>query len=121
VISTVTAATQLLFGLFSRTTTVRKQHEVIAEIEWHSWSSSKLRFNGTEVKTQNFIPARGYLRRGRYLRVPDRLSDFRILDRNYVFTGADGRSYRWDLHRSVVVVSAPQFFRCHDFLLTFRF
>jgi hypothetical protein len=48
---------------FFNTTTIRKGREVIAEIEWHSWSSSKLRFNGTEVETQNFIPARGYLRR----------------------------------------------------------
>lgn len=75
------------FGLFNRTTTIQKRREVIAEIEWRSWSSSKLRFNGTEVETQNFIPARGYLRR------------------KYVFTGPDDRSYRWDLHRNVVVLS----------------
>lgn len=75
------------FGFFNRTTTIRKGREVIAEIEWHSWFSSKLRFNGTEVETEDFIPARGFLRR------------------KYVFTGPDGRSYRWDLHRSVVVLS----------------
>ncbi|KAG1754296.1 hypothetical protein EDB19DRAFT_1902450 [Suillus lakei] len=75
------------FRFFDRTTTIRKQREDMAEIEWHSWSSSKLRFRGTEVLTADFIPARGWSRQ------------------KYVFTGPDGRPYRWDIQRGVVVLS----------------
>ncbi|KIK42580.1 hypothetical protein CY34DRAFT_804828 [Suillus luteus UH-Slu-Lm8-n1] len=73
------------FGFFKSTTTIQKGSEVIAEIEWHSWSSSKLRFNGTEVEAEKFITFGGYL------------------NQKFVFTGPDGRSYRWDQHHNLVL------------------
>jgi len=56
-----------------RTTTIQKirpnvdqyhmpdQFDVMGEIEWHTFSSSKFRFGGTEVKTKEFIPEKGLL------------------------------------------------------------
>jgi hypothetical protein len=49
------------FGFFTRTTTIHKGSGIIAEIEWNSWSSSLLRFNGTEVEAERFIPMGGYI------------------------------------------------------------
>jgi hypothetical protein len=43
-------------GLFS---TVHDQFDVIGEIEWHTFTSSKFRFGGTEVATKKFIPSKG--------------------------------------------------------------
>ncbi|KAG1778517.1 hypothetical protein EV702DRAFT_1093804 [Suillus placidus] len=83
----------------SRTTTIQKikpsdgqhhmqdQFDVLGEIEWHAFTSSKFRFRGTEVETKAFIPKRG------------------LLGRKRVFTGPDGRPYRWDLKSKVVVLS----------------
>ncbi|KAG0696213.1 hypothetical protein DFH29DRAFT_952080 [Suillus ampliporus] len=86
------------FRLGVRTTTIQKikpnddmsmrdQFEVMGEIEWHTFASSKFRFGGTEVATKDFIPRRGWRGRKR------------------VFTGPDGCSYRWDLQFRVVVLS----------------
>ncbi|KAG1756307.1 uncharacterized protein EDB91DRAFT_1076368 [Suillus paluster] len=86
------------FRLGVRTTTIHKikpnddnsrmqdQFEIMGEIEWHTFASSKFRFGGTEVETKNFIPNRGWMGRKR------------------VFIGPDGRSYRWDLQDKVVVL-----------------
>ncbi|KAG1718611.1 hypothetical protein EDD22DRAFT_983527 [Suillus occidentalis] len=73
------------FGFFTRTTTIHKGSEIIAEIEWNSWSSSLFRFNGTEVEAENFISMGGYI------------------NKKFVFTGPDGRSYRWDLQHKLVL------------------
>ncbi|KAG1836859.1 hypothetical protein F4604DRAFT_1660508 [Suillus subluteus] len=82
-----------------RTTTIWKvkpnddQHhmqdrfDVLGEIEWHTFASSKFRCGGTEVETKEFIPKRG------------------LLGRQRVFIGADSRPYRWDLKSRVVVLS----------------
>ncbi|KAG2110580.1 uncharacterized protein F5147DRAFT_574421 [Suillus discolor] len=87
------------FRLGTRTTTIQKikpndnrdhmhdQFDVLGEIEWHTFVSSKFRFHGTEVNTEEFIPKRG------------------LWDRKRVFTGPDGRPYRWDLKSRVVVLS----------------
>ncbi|KAG2058665.1 hypothetical protein BDR06DRAFT_949902 [Suillus hirtellus] len=87
------------FRLGTRTTTIQKikpndnrdhmydQFDVLGEIEWHTFVSSKFRSHGTEVKADVFIPKRGFWGRKR------------------VFTGPDGRPYRWDLKSSVVVLS----------------
>jgi len=40
---------------------MRDQFDVMGEIEWHSFSSSKFRFGGTEVETKEFIPKKGLL------------------------------------------------------------
>ncbi|KAG1743947.1 hypothetical protein EDD22DRAFT_919937 [Suillus occidentalis] len=53
--------------------------------EWNSWSSSLFRFNGTEVEAENFISMGGYI------------------NKKFVFTGPDGRSYRWDLQHKLVL------------------
>lgn len=86
-----------LFGV--RTTTIQKirpnddqshmqdQFDILGEIEWHALASSKFRFRGTEVETKEFIPKKG------------------LWGRKRVFTGPDGRPYRWDLKRRVVVLS----------------
>ncbi|KAG1847325.1 hypothetical protein DFJ58DRAFT_663385, partial [Suillus subalutaceus] len=55
------------------------QFDVLGEIEWHSFTSSKFRYGGTEVETKEFIPRRG------------------LLGRKRIFTGPDSRPYRWDL------------------------
>jgi hypothetical protein len=39
---------------------MRDQFDVIGEIEWHAFTSSKFRFGGTEVATKEFIPSRGF-------------------------------------------------------------
>ncbi|OJA17550.1 hypothetical protein AZE42_11710 [Rhizopogon vesiculosus] len=87
------------FRFGTRTTTIYKikpnadqsdmhdQFDVIGEIEWHTFTSSRFRFSGTEVAAKEFIPSRGFTGRKR------------------VFTGPDGRSYRWDLNFRVVVLS----------------
>ena len=62
--------TPFRFGV--RTTTIQKikpnvrfemrdEFQVMGEIEWHTFASSKFRFGGTEVKTTEFIPSRGLL------------------------------------------------------------
>ncbi|OAX31352.1 hypothetical protein K503DRAFT_777665 [Rhizopogon vinicolor AM-OR11-026] len=66
---------------------MRDQFDIIGEIEWHTFTSSRFRFGGTEVAAKEFIPSKGLTRRKR------------------VFTGPDGRSYRWDLNFRVVVLS----------------
>ncbi|KAG1815445.1 hypothetical protein EV424DRAFT_1348440 [Suillus variegatus] len=90
-----TATPSRLVG--TRTTTIQKikpndnqdhmrdQFDVLGEIEWHTFVSSKFRSHGTEVKTDVFIPKRG------------------LWGRKRVFTGPDGRPYRWDLTSRVVV------------------
>ncbi|KAG2070041.1 hypothetical protein BDR04DRAFT_1100714 [Suillus decipiens] len=63
------------------------QFEVLGEIEWHTFTSSKFRTGGTEVETKKFIPEKG------------------LFGQKRVFTGPDGRPYRWDLETTVVVLS----------------
>ena len=60
------------FRFGTRTTTIHKikpnasrlsthdQFEAIGEIEWHTFTSSKFRFGGSEVAAKNFIPSRGF-------------------------------------------------------------
>ncbi|KAJ8583985.1 hypothetical protein M405DRAFT_774760 [Rhizopogon salebrosus TDB-379] len=63
------------------------QFEVMGEIEWHIFRPSKFRFGGNEVEAKRFIERRG------------------LMGRKRVFTGPDGRSYRWDMvSRTRVVV-----------------
>ncbi|KAG2142860.1 uncharacterized protein EDB93DRAFT_1088505 [Suillus bovinus] len=83
----------------ARTTTIQKirpnndryhmhdQFDVLGEIEWHTFVSSKFRSRGIEVETEGFIPKRG------------------LWGRKRVFTGPDGRPYRWDLESKMVVLS----------------
>ncbi|KAG1853160.1 hypothetical protein DFJ58DRAFT_841690 [Suillus subalutaceus] len=66
---------------------MQDQFDVLGEIEWHDFASSKFRYGGTEVETKKFIPKRG------------------LLGQKRVFIGADSRPYRWDLKSSVVVLS----------------
>jgi len=66
---------------------MRDQFDVIGEIEWHAFTSSKFRFGGIEVATKEFIPRRGFTGMKR------------------VFTGPDGCSYRWDSKTSFLVLS----------------
>ncbi|KAG1754297.1 hypothetical protein EDB19DRAFT_1844116 [Suillus lakei] len=87
------------FKFGGRTTTIQKikpnddqshmrdHFDVMGEIEWHKIASSKFRFRGTEVETKAFIPRKG------------------LLGRKRIFTGPDGRPYRWDLQFKVVVLS----------------
>ncbi|KAG1891486.1 hypothetical protein F4604DRAFT_1876578 [Suillus subluteus] len=87
------------FKLGVRTTTIQKiksndgqyhmqnQFDVLGEIEWHKFSSSKFRYGGTEVETKEFIPKRG------------------LWGRKRVFIGPDNRPYRWNLKSRVVVLS----------------
>ncbi|KAG1732934.1 hypothetical protein EDB19DRAFT_1855240 [Suillus lakei] len=84
------------FRFSGRTTTIQKvkpnddqshmrdQFDVMGEIEWHIFASSKFRFRGTEVETKEFIPRRG------------------LWGRKRVFTGPDGCPYRWDLQFRVL-------------------
>ena len=63
------------FRLGTRTTTIykikpnssrsdtRDQFDAIGEIEWHSFTSTKFRFAGIEVATNDFIPRRSFTRR----------------------------------------------------------
>ncbi|OAX35003.1 hypothetical protein K503DRAFT_402989 [Rhizopogon vinicolor AM-OR11-026] len=66
---------------------MRDQFEIMGEIEWNITASTKFRLGGTEVETKSFIPRHG------------------LAGRKRVFTGPDGRSYRWDIDRRVVVLS----------------
>ncbi|KAG2365620.1 hypothetical protein BDR07DRAFT_1398217 [Suillus spraguei] len=64
--------------LGAQTTTIQKikpngdhyhmqdQFEVLGEIEWHTFTSSKIRTGGTEVETKKFIPEKGLLGRTRW-------------------------------------------------------
>ncbi|KAG2070039.1 hypothetical protein BDR04DRAFT_1077403 [Suillus decipiens] len=70
---------------------MRDQFEVLGEIEWHKFTSSKFRTGGTEVETKQFIPKKGLLGRN--------------FGRKRVFIGPDGRPYRWDLKFKVVILS----------------
>ncbi|KAG1885234.1 hypothetical protein F4604DRAFT_1730553 [Suillus subluteus] len=82
-----------------RTTTIQKikpnddqshmqdQFDVLGEIEWHKFTSSKFRYDGTEVEAKQFIPRKG------------------LLGRKRVFIGPDSCPYRWDLKFKVVVLS----------------
>ncbi|KAG1891482.1 hypothetical protein F4604DRAFT_1566708 [Suillus subluteus] len=93
--------TETPFGLagVGSTTTIHKikpnddqydmqdQFDVLGEIEWHRFSSSKFRYGGTEVETKEFIPKRG------------------LWGQERVFIGPDSRPYRWDLKSRVVVLS----------------
>jgi hypothetical protein len=36
------------------------QFEVMAEIEWHTFTSTKVRFGGTEVDAKRFIESKGW-------------------------------------------------------------
>jgi hypothetical protein len=65
---------------------MRHQFDVLGEIEWHTFTSSKFRSGGTEITTKKFIPKRG------------------LWGRERVFVGPDGRPYRWDLKSRVVVL-----------------
>jgi len=51
----------------------------LAEIRWRCFASSSLRFGAIEVDLSEYMPAKGFWRRTR------------------VFTGPDGRSYKWHL------------------------
>ncbi|KAG2041940.1 hypothetical protein BDR03DRAFT_946015 [Suillus americanus] len=66
---------------------MQDQFDVLAEIEWHRFSSSKFRHGGTEVETKEFIPRRD------------------LWGQQRVFIGPDSRPYRWDLEFTVVVLS----------------
>ncbi|KAG1877641.1 hypothetical protein DFJ58DRAFT_902672 [Suillus subalutaceus] len=91
--------TETPFKLGVRTTTIQKiksndgqyhmqtQFDVLGEIEWHKFASSKFRYGGTEVETKEFIPKRG------------------LWGRERVFMGPDSRPYRWKLKSRVVVVA----------------
>ncbi|KAG2363701.1 hypothetical protein BDR07DRAFT_1403628 [Suillus spraguei] len=57
------------------------------QFEWHDFISSKFPTGGTEIETKQFIPRKG------------------LLGRKRVFTGPDGRPYRWDLKFKVVILS----------------
>ncbi|KAG2077835.1 hypothetical protein BDR04DRAFT_1064671, partial [Suillus decipiens] len=87
------------YRLIGRTTTIYKirpnisQFNVLGEIEWHKFASSKFRSGGMEVETKAFIPKRG------------------LWGRTRVFIGPDRRPYRWDLKSRVVVLSRDDGFR----------
>ncbi|KAG2070035.1 hypothetical protein BDR04DRAFT_1201562 [Suillus decipiens] len=74
----------------AHTTTIQKikpnddQFDVLGEIEWHTFISSKFRAGGTEVEMEEFIPKKG------------------LWGRKRVFIGPDGRPYRWDLETKVL-------------------
>ncbi|KAH7909215.1 hypothetical protein BJ138DRAFT_1155810 [Hygrophoropsis aurantiaca] len=82
------------FGLGSRSTKLHKttshglrhQSTTVGSIEWHTYSSTILRFDGSKVKTKDFIPSSGFLKKKR------------------TFVGPDGHSYRWELESRVVVL-----------------
>ncbi|KAG2364505.1 hypothetical protein BDR07DRAFT_1401425 [Suillus spraguei] len=87
------------FRLIGRTTTICKikpnlnRFDVLGEIEWHKFASSKFRSGGMEVETKVFIPKRG------------------LWGRTRVFIGPDRRPYRWDLKSRGVVLSRDDGFR----------
>ncbi|KAG1826814.1 uncharacterized protein BJ212DRAFT_6970 [Suillus subaureus] len=66
---------------------MQDQFDVLGEIEWHAFASSKFRYDGTEVETKEFIPRRSLFSLERF------------------FVGPDGRPYRWDLQSRVVVLT----------------
>jgi len=51
----------------------------LASIEWHTFASSKLRYEGKEVDLKQFMPNEKSFARGRR-----------------IITGLDGRTYRWN-------------------------
>ncbi|KAN0087840.1 hypothetical protein V8E55_006461 [Tylopilus felleus] len=89
----------LKLGLSQGTTTIQKikpnddpmdmrnQFEVLAQIEWRLTTPSTFHMHGQELSSDVFIPRHG------------------ILGRKRTFTGPDGRSYRWGMHRDTVVLS----------------
>ncbi|KAF8546568.1 hypothetical protein OG21DRAFT_1473039 [Imleria badia] len=70
-------------------TDMRDQFDVLAQIEWHLTTPTVFRMHGQELPSNVFIPRHG---------IRGRLS-------KRTFTGQDGRPYRWDMHRHVVVLS----------------
>jgi len=55
------------------------EFSVLASIEWHTFASSRLIYQGKEVELQEFMPNEKSFARGRR-----------------VLTGPDGRTYRWN-------------------------
>lgn len=85
---------------------MRDQFEVMGEIEWH-WVSATLRMNGQVLQSSEFMPKHGLGGRCVTHLLAIMLSFYGCAFRSKrPFTGPDGRKYRWDMLRKVVVVSA---------------
>ncbi|KIM52759.1 hypothetical protein SCLCIDRAFT_140520 [Scleroderma citrinum Foug A] len=84
---------------FSWTTTIKKyvaddfqlemkdRFEVAAQIRWRIFCPAKFRIGGKSLRSDSFLTKHGVTRR------------------RWTFRGPDGRWYRWDVHRRVVVLS----------------
>ncbi|KAF8888288.1 hypothetical protein BD779DRAFT_463813 [Infundibulicybe gibba] len=65
-------------------TSLRDQFGHLAQVEWHSLSSSKIRMGGQEIKTKDFFRKVGW----------------GWTARNRVFTAPDGKEYKWKIGTS---------------------
>ncbi|OAX33360.1 hypothetical protein K503DRAFT_859831 [Rhizopogon vinicolor AM-OR11-026] len=84
-------STSTSFSFDTRVTSVKKHvpnefnigkvesSELLAEIQWHTFSSSVIKYGGKDLLTSQFIPTKG------------------ILGRRRVFQGPDGQSYKWKI------------------------
>jgi len=66
------------------------QPVVVAQIEWHSFKATLLRFRGLSVKESQYIPGRGFVTRTRS------------------FTAASGQSYTWSGNSNVLTIANAQ-------------
>lgn len=84
-------STSTSFSFDARVTVVKKHvpnefnigkvesSEILAKIQWHTFASSVIEYDGMNLMTSQFIPTKG------------------ILGRRRVFQGPDGRTYKWKI------------------------
>ncbi|KAG2337051.1 hypothetical protein BDR05DRAFT_895856 [Suillus weaverae] len=109
-------STSTSFSFDTRVTVVKKHvpnefnigkvesSEILAEIEWHTFSSSVIKYNGMNLVTSQFIPTKG------------------ILGRRRVFRGPDGLLYKWKIgpRECILMHDGVEVARHHPLNLGFR-
>lgn len=109
-------STSTSFSFNTRVTVVKKHvpnefiigraesSEILAKIEWHTFSSSVIKYDGMDLVTSQFIPPTG------------------ILGRRRVFQGPDGRSYKWKIgpNACVLMLDGAEVARHHPVNTGFR-
>ncbi|KAG1818737.1 uncharacterized protein BJ212DRAFT_107875 [Suillus subaureus] len=78
--------------------------EILAKIEWHTFTSTVIEYAGMNLATSQFIPTKG------------------ILGRRRVFRGPDGHLYKWKIgpRECILMLGATEVARHHPLNLGFK-
>ncbi|KAG2146829.1 hypothetical protein DEU56DRAFT_157553 [Suillus clintonianus] len=109
-------STSTSFSFDTRVTVVKKHvpsefnigkvesSEILAKIEWHTFSSTVIKYNGMDLVTSQFIPTKG------------------ITGRRRVFQGPDGLSYKWKIGpgECVLMLGGTEVARHHPLKFSFK-